>query len=305
MAAGIVLSIEDIRAVRPIAMEAAVRTPLVALRGTDIHLKLENLQPIGSFKIRGAHAQIEALRPAATLTASAGNMAQAVAFCSRRLGIACTVVVPDHAPRAKTDAVERLGGRVIRVPFERWWRTFEDRAFPGVDAAFIHPFAHPKMLAGNGTIGLEILEDLPDVETVLVPWGGGGLACGIAVALRALKPDVKIYACEVDVAAPLSASWRAGSPRTIEYRKSFVDGIGAKAVFPEMFEAARGLLDGVATASVDEIRAAVRDIVLQMRVVPEGAGAVAPAVARRLSGRIACIVSGGSIDGAVLAEILS
>ena len=218
MAAGIVLSIEDIRAVRPIAMEAAVRTPLVALRGTDIHLKLENLQPIGSFKIRGAHAQIEALRPAATLTASAGNMAQAVAFCSRRLGIACTVVVPDHAPRAKTDAEERLGGRVIRVPFERWW---------------------------------------------------------------------------------------AGSPRTIEYRKSFVDGIGAKAVFPEMFEAARGLLDGVATASVDEIRAAVRDIVLEARVVPEGAGAVALAVARRMSGRIACIVSGGSIDGAVLAEILS
>ena len=281
-----------------------MRTPLLPLPDSNIHLKLENLQPIGSFKIRGAHAQIDALKPKAVLTASAGNMAQGVAFCARRLGIPCTVVMPETAPRAKTDAVERLGGTIIKVPFERWWQTFEDQSYPGVEATFIHPFAHPKMLAGNGTIGLEILEDLPDVETILIPWGGGGLACGIAAAVRALSPGTRIYAVEVDGAAPLTASWKAGSPQVIDVRHSFVDGIGARTVFPEMFEPARRLLDGVKTTTVEQVKRAVRRVVTQARVIPEGAGAVSVAVAEKLAGKIVCVISGGNIDANVLAEIL-
>lgn len=298
------ITIETIRSVRPAVAQVAVRTPLVKLPDADIHLKLETLQPIGSFKIRGIHVQMESLSPAAALTASAGNAAQAVAWCARRRGIPAVIVMPDTAPRAKVDAVERLGARVVIEPFERWWRVFEERAYPGVEGAFIHPFAHPLMIAGNGTIGLEILEDLPDVETVLVPWGGGGLACGIAVALRALKPDIRIYAVEAATAAPLTASWEAGEPRAITFVPSFIDGIGAKAVFPEMYWMARNLLDGVLTVSVEEAKAAVRAIAFDARVVAEGAGAVALAAARRLGGRIACIVSGGTIDASVLAGIV-
>src|SRR6202047_4285796 len=182
----------------------AVRTPLV-LCNTDapgrLYLKLENLQPIGSFKIRGA-ANVMARAPReqlerGVLTASAGNMAQGVAFCARRMGIRATIVAPDTAPKTKIGAGEGMGGRVIQVPFADWWRTFETRSYPGVDATFIHAFDDPNVMAGNGTIGLELLEDLPDLDAVIVPWGGGGLTCGIASAVRELKPSAKIFAAEV------------------------------------------------------------------------------------------------------------
>src|SRR5450432_3230496 len=188
----------------------ALRTPLVgcpADSAVDLYLKLENLQPIGSFKIRGA-ANVMALTPheqlnRGVLTASAGNMAQGVAFCARRLGIQATIIAPDTAPATKIQAVERMGGRVILVPFAEWWRTFETRSYPGVDATFIHAFDDPDVMAGNGTIALELLEDLPDLEAVVIPWGGGGLSCGIASVLRRLVPKVRIYAAEVETAAPL------------------------------------------------------------------------------------------------------
>src|SRR5438046_401208 len=195
-------AIEDAR--RQIA-GSALRTPLVRLNGSDapaeIHLKLENLQPIGSFKIRGAanamaHIPGDQLRRG-VLTASAGNMAQGVAWRARELGIPCTVVAPDTAPAVKLQAIERLGGRVIKVSFERWWQTFQERAYPGVDATFIHAFDDPHVMAGNGTIGLEILEDLPDADAVVIPWGGGGLACGMPAAVRAKKPGCRLYAAEV------------------------------------------------------------------------------------------------------------
>lgn len=298
------ITLDDILAARPVAMRSAIRSPLVRLGDGDTWLKLECLQPGGSFKIRGARAQIEALAPKAVLTASAGNMAAATALCARDRGIPCHVVVPDTAPRAKTDQVERLGGRIVRVPFDRWWKTFEDRAYPGIVATYMSAFDHPAMLAGNGTIGLEILEDLPDVETVLVPWGGGGLSCGIAVAIKARAPHVKVIAVEVDTAAPLTASWAAGEPRAVEYKRTFVDGLGAKTVFPHMYELGRRLLDGVLTASLDEVRDAVRRLAVDAHVIAEGAGAVPVAVARRLKGRVACVVSGGNIDASVLAEIL-
>ena len=309
------LGIEDIRRAQPAVASAAVRTPLVRLNVWDapaqIYLKLENLQPIGSFKIRGAAyamslmSQDELSR--GVLVASAGNMAQGAAWNARRLGIPCTVIAPDYAPDTKVQAIERLGGRVIKVPFDRWWQTFTDRSYPGVDAAFIHSFDDDRVMAGNGTIGLELLEDLPDVDTVLIPWGGGGLANGIATALRALKPSIRIFAVEADTGAPLSASLKAGSPQAVDYQPSFVDGIGSKTVFKNMLELAQELLDGSITASLEEIAAALRLMAERNRVIAEGAGAVALAVAlsgKAGQGRIACVVSGGNIDLPKLAKIL-
>src|SRR5690348_4348015 len=235
----------------------ALRTPLVPLNAdapASIYLKLESLQPIGSFKIRGA-ANVMARTPRerlerGVLTASAGNMAQGVAFCAKRLGVPATVVSPDTAPATKIRAVERHGGRVILAPFADWWRTFETRSYPGVDATFIHAFDDLDVMAGNGVIALELLEDLPDFDSVVIPWGGGGLCCGIAAVLRKKAPHVKIFAAEIECAAPLSASFAVGSPQTVDYTPSFVDGIGSKMVFANMFERAQELIDGSLVVSL-------------------------------------------------------
>src|SRR2546427_9357527 len=310
------LTLDDIRRARELIAGAAIRTPLVRLNVWDspaeAFLKLENLQPIGSFKIRGAATAMNLMSRTelakGVLTASAGNMAQGVAWNARRLGIRCTVIAPDTAPETKVRAVERLGGRVITVPFDRWWQTFSDRNFPGIDGTFVHPFDDERVMAGNGTIGLELLEDLPELDTVLIPWGGGGLAGGIATALRALKPTVRIYAVEAETGAPLTASMKAGSPQVVDYQPSFVDGIGSKTVFPNMLVMAQELLDGSLTASLDEIAAALRLMAERNRVIAEGAGAVAPAVAlsgKAGKGRIACVVSGGNIDLPKLTKILN
>ena len=241
-------------------------------------------------------------------TASAGNMAQGVAWNARRLGIACTVVVPDHAPRAKLDAVERLGGRIVKVSVERWWQVLAEHHYPGIEGLFIHPVADRAVIAGNGTIGLEILEDLPDADSVLVPWGGGGLSSGIAAAVRALRPQARIFGCEVETAAPLSASLAAGRPLEVDYTPSFVDGIGARGLLPEMWPMAKALLSGALVVSLDAVAAALRLLVSRARVVAEGAGAVpvAAALARRGDERrIVCVVSGGNIDADKLAKILA
>jgi len=310
------VTLGDILRARDAIAGSAIRTPLVRLNLLDapaqIYLKLENLQPIGSFKIRGA-ANAMAHMPEQDLargviTASAGNMAQGVAWRARELGIACTVIAPETAPDAKVKAVERLGGRVIKVPFERWWQTFQERAFAGVDATFIHAFDDPHVMAGNGTIGLEIVEDLPDVDAVVIPWGGGGLTCGIAAALRASKPGCRIYAAEVASAAPLAASLAAGAPQVIDYRPSFVDGIGSKSVFPQMFELARTLIDAALVAGLDEVAAALLLLAERNRVIAEGAGACALACAlsgQAGSGKIVCIVSGGNIDLSKLCVLLA
>jgi threonine dehydratase len=278
----------------------------------DLYLKLENLQPIGSFKIRGA-ANVTALTPHAQLergllTASAGNMAQGVAYCARRLGVPATIVAPDTAPATKIRAVERLGGRVIQVPFEQWWQIFESRSFPGVDATFIHAFDDLDVMAGNGTIALELLEDLPHLEAVVIPWGGGGLSCGIAAVLRELAPQVKIYAAEIETAAPLAPSLEAGEPRTVEYSPSFVDGIGGRMVFPSMFARARALLDGSIVVTLAEAAQAMKLVAERNRVIMEGASACA--VAAALSGRagtdkVVAIVSGGNIDLDKFASLVS
>jgi threonine dehydratase len=309
-------SLADINSARSMIANSAIRTPLVRLNfkeaPAEIYLKLENLQPIGSFKIRGAANAMGHISPEllsrGVLTASAGNMAQGVAWRARELGIPCTVVAPETAPATKITAIERLGGRVIKVPFAEWWRAFEERSFPGVDATFIHAFDDLNVMAGNGTIALEIIEDLPDVDAVLIPWGGGGLTCGIAAALRTLNSKCTIHAVEVATAAPLAASLRSGSPQTVEYQLSFVDGIGAKVVFPQMFERAQKLIDGSLVAELGEVKSALRLMAERNRIIAEGAGAcsVACALAGKAgSGKVVCIVSGGNIDFSTLCEIIN
>jgi threonine dehydratase len=309
------VNLEQVEQARRNIAGTALRTPLVRLNAdaaAEVYLKLENLQPIGSFKIRGA-ANVMALTPRerlerGVLTASAGNMAQGVAFCARRLGVPATVVSPETAPLTKIRAAERLGARVILAPFADWWRTFETRSYPGVDATFIHAFDDFDVMAGNGTIALELLEDLPEVDAVVIPWGGGGLSCGIAAVLRKLAPRVKIYAAEVETAAPLAASLAAGEPRTVEYTPSFVDGIGSKMVFGNMFEMARRLLDGSLVVSLAEAAAAMKLVAERNRAIVEGASACAVAAAsagRAGAGKVAAVVSGGNIDLDKFAQLVA
>ena len=310
------ISLTAIRAAQTRIKDAAIRTPLVRLNvddaPADIYLKLENLQPIGSFKIRGA-SNAMALASADDLargvyTASAGNMAQGVAWNARRLGVSCHVVVPDHAPQTKLDAITRLGGEIIKVSFDEWWQIIVTHRYAGLDGFFIHPVSDPAVMAGNGTIGLEIVDDLPDLDTVIIPYGGGGLSSGIASAIRALKPDTKIYACEVETAAPLAPSLATGTLQEVEYTPSFVDGIGSGGVLPDMWALVSQLLDGSLVMSLDEISAAIRLLLERNRVLAEGAGATSVAAAlsgKAGGGKVVCIISGGNIDTAKVLEILS
>ncbi len=310
------IPLDEITAAAQRVADYALRTPLVRFQAAsseaNVYLKLENLQPIGAFKIRGACNKILTSREQAldegVFTASAGNMAQGVAWMARRLEIPCSVIVPDHAPEAKLKPLRRMGAEIVKVTFDEWWQLIlsdDSDALPGV---YVHPVSDPAVMAGNGTIGLEILDDLPEVETVVIPYGGGGLSCGIASALRAHKPDVRVYACEVATAAPLAASWEAGEPVEIDYQASFVDGIGGKSVLPSMWPRARSLLDGSLVVDLEQVADAIRRLLESNKVVAEGAGAAPVAAARSGlagSGNIVCVVSGGNLDPEKLAKILN
>jgi threonine dehydratase len=234
-------------------------------------------------------------------------MAQGLAWWARRLGVHCTVVLPDTAPETKIAAIRRLGADMIPVTFEEWHEVFRTRTFEGLDGLHVHAFSDDAVMAGNGTIALEILEDLPDVDVIVAPYGGGGLSCGIASAIRALAPSCTVFAAEVATAAPLAPSLEAGQPVKVDYTPSFVDGIGSPEVFPEMFELAEELLDGALVAELAEVEDAVRLLAERARVVAEGAGATPVALARSGAagnGKVVCVVSGGNIDASKLAEIL-
>ncbi len=312
---GLLIPLGEIEAARERIADVAIRTPLIRLQApespAEIWLKLECLQPIGSFKIRGAANAVRSAPAGAiaggVLTTSAGNMAQGIAWMARQEGVPATIVAPDHAPATKLAAIERLGGTVIKVPFDRWWQAMEEGSYPGADGYFVHPVMDEAVMAGNGTIGLELVEQLDGIETVLVPWGGGGLTTGIASALSVLSPETHVFACEPETGAPVSASLAAGEPVTVDYVPSFVDGAGSKALLLPMWERARPLLSGAFAPSLDETAAAVRLLAERARVVAEGAGALAVAAAmsgRAGTGRIVCIVSGGNIDAARLGAIL-
>ena len=310
-------ALAEIRAARERIRDAVVETPLVRLDAPEapceLWLKLECLQPIGSFKLRGA---LNAVRSAGAdaiaggvLTASAGNMAQGVAWAAREAGVRAVVVAPETAPQTKLRAVARLGGEVIRVPHETWWQTMLDRSYPGVDGLFVHPVEDEPVIAGNGTIGLELCEQLDSFDAVVVPFGGGGLSTGIATAVKALRPDVRVYAAEPETAAPLTASLAAGATAAVDYRPSWVDGAGGRAVLETMWPRfAAGLLDGAFAVPLDEAAAAVRLLAERARVVAEGAGAlgVAAGLAGRAgTGRVVCVVSGGNIDAVTLSAVLA
>jgi threonine dehydratase len=313
-------SIEDIQAARERLRGLAIRTPLIPLgdpvlrppsHGPRLFLKLENLQPIGSFKLRGAGNAMRSMDPDelrdGVCTASAGNMAQGVAWCARQMGVPCRVIVPDNAPAAKTDAVKSLGADVLPVPFADWWRVMETHDTNGVHGVFIHPVEDNNVMAGHGTIAQEIVEDLPEVDAVIVPFGGGGLISGIGAGMSALKPECRVLAAEVETASPLRASLDAGEARAITRTPSFVDGIGGASLLPAMWPLVRQVVEDAVVVSLEQVAEAVRLLVRRARVVAEGAGAapVAAALNGKLAGsRVVCVVSGGNIDPAVLATIL-
>jgi len=310
------ISLEEIEQARERIAESTLRSPLVHLgvgdAPADIYLKLENLQPTGSFKARGAGNAIVLLsdeeRNRGVYTCSAGNMAQALAWHARRREIPCTVIVPDTAPDTKLAAIERFGASVVKLPWDGFWQVATTHRYAPLEkSVFIHPFADRRMIAGNGTIGLEILEDLPNVDSVVIPFGGGGLATGIATAVRGRKKDTRLYACETETAAPLAASFAAGSAQAIKRIPSFVDGIGAENVLPEMWELVKPLLDGSIVVSLHEIVSAIGLLFERNRVIAEGAGAASVAAAltgKAGTGRVVCVVSGGNIDLSKLVKIL-
>jgi threonine dehydratase len=301
--------------------EAAIRTPLVRLNyerqnsdgPAEIYLKLENLQPIGAFKIRGAYNAVrllpEAQQRRGVWTVSAGNAAQGVALAARRAGVTCKVLMIETAPLAKKDAVRRLGGNIVTASYDDCWKALANRAHPEMDGAFVHPFEDDEFIAGNATAGLEIAEDLPDVDAVVASFGGGGLSCGIASGLKEAGSRAKIFASEPETAAPFARSLEAGSPQVFpDWKASWVDGCGGKSVFPRMWDIAHHLLDGAIVCTLEEVRQAMKIVAERNHVIAEGAAACA--VAAGLSGKcgpgkVVCVVSGGNIDLAKFSELVA
>lgn len=290
-----------------------IRTPMVRLDvpapaasrldGSEIFLKLETLQPIGSFKIRGAHNVIRQLSRRelqdGVWTVSAGNAAQGVALAARVAGATCSVMVMDTAPLTKVSAIERLGATVVRATYDECWRTVESHASHRMRGYFVHPFDDDRFIAGNGTAGLEILEDVPDVDVVIAPLGGGGLLAGVAAAVRARRPEVKVFAAEPETAAPFDTSLRNGRASYFDgWQPSFVDGAGGKSVLPTMWPLLSGLLAGSIVVSLADVAAAMALVAERSHVIAEGAAgcAVAAALSGRVRGKIVAIVSGGNID---------
>jgi threonine dehydratase len=310
------IPLEEIKAAQKRIKGKVSRTPLLRLYHDEfpgeIYLKLENLQPIGSFKLRGAcngmSTATKEMLSDGVYTASAGNMAQGVAWNAKAMNIPCTVIVPDHAPQTKLDAISRLGAKYIKVPFEQWWQVLVTRHYEGIKGLFVHPVSDLAVIAGNGTIGLELFEDIPDMDAVIVPYGGGGLISGIASAINALKTGTRIYASETSTAAPLFASFQAGSPQKIDYVPSFIDGIGSAGLLAEMWPLVSSLVNASIVVSPEEIAKAIKLLMQRSRVIAEGAGgsSVAAALTGKAGhGKIVCVVSGGNIDLEKITKIIN
>ena len=304
------LTAQEVAEARRRIADVAVRTPLVAMRGAPVRLKLECLQPYGSYKIRGAtnvlRTRIERGEAIASIvSASAGNFGQAIAAAARLQGLPVTIHVPDNAARVKVENLKRLGAEVRAHSHEDWWRILETRE-TGEEGTFIHPVCEREVIAGAGTIGAEILEDLPDVEAVLIAVGGGGLACGIAQAVRMKRPGCRILAVETDTATPLRAALGASEPVTVPRSPGFVDGIGSTRVLDAMWPLLQRLIDEVVVVSLAEVEEAIRRLAAEHHVIAEGAGAAAVAAATKLGiDRSVAIVSGGNLDPAELRRILA
>ncbi len=311
------VDLAEIQAARERIAETIVRTRLIRLelgpKYPDIRLKLENLQPINAYKLRGAANAIAMLsddeRKRGVWTISAGNAGQGVAYAARKAGISCTVVAIETAPASKLERMKALGARLVTVPFDVAWKAMDERSYPGVEGTFVHPFDDHNFIAGHGTMGLEILEDAPDTAAVIAGIGGGGLITGVASAMKALSPAVKVWGAEPETAAPAARSFEMGSPQVFtEWKASFVDGAGGKSVFPRMWERMKPLVDGVIVVSLEETRQAMRLMAERARVISEGAGALGLAAAltgKAGRGPIVAIVSGGNIDMEKFTELIT
>ncbi len=311
------IKIDEIREARKRIAGTIVRTPLVRLElgpdFPDIRLKLENLQPINAYKLRGAANAVAMLsdeeRRRGVWTISAGNAGQGVAYAARQAGVPCAVVAIETAPKAKLDRMRSLGAKLFLVSYERAWQALDERAFPGIDGTFVHPFDDHNFIAGHGTMALEILEDAPDTVAVIAAIGGGGLITGVASGMKALKPEIKVWGAEPETAAPAALSFEKGSPQVFEnWKASFVDGAGGQSVFPRMWERMKPVVDGYIVVSLDETRKAMRLMAEKTRVISEGAGALSLAAAltgQAGKGPIVAVVSGGNIDLEKFSELIA
>ena len=311
------IKLAEIHAARRRIAGTIVRTPLLRLElgagYPDIRLKLENLQPINAYKLRGAANALAMLsaaeRARGVWTISAGNAGQGVAYAARQAGVPCTVVTIETAPASKLERMKALGARLVLVPYAVAWQAMEDRAYPGVEGTFVHPFDDHNFIAGHGTMGLEILEDAPDTVAVIAGIGGGGLITGVGSALKALKPEIKVWGAEPETAAPAARSFAAGAAQAFpQWQASFVDGAGGRSVFPRMWQRMAPLLDGAIVVTLEQTRQAMRLLAEKARVIAEGAGALGLAAAltgKAGQGPIVAIISGGNIDLQKFCEILA
>jgi threonine dehydratase len=311
------IQLSDINQARERIAKTVIRTPLVRLElgpdFPDIQLKLENLQPINAYKLRGAANAVALLpdseRKGGVWTISAGNAGQGVAYAARQAGVPCSVVVIETAPKSKLERMRALGAKLIPVSYDVAWAALDERSFPGADGTFIHPFDDDNFIAGHGTMGLEILEDVPNVGAIIASIGGGGLITGVGSAIKALKPDTKIFGVEPETAAPAAVSFKKGSPQVFkDWKASFVDGAGGQSMFPRMWERMKPVVDDYFIVSLEETKRAMRIMAEKARVISEGAGALPLAAAltgKAGKGPIVAIVSGGNIDLNKFCELVS
>src|SRR6266700_1062058 len=311
------IELSEIREARKRIAATIVRTPMIRLElgpdYPDTRLKLENLQPINAYKLRGAANAVamlsESERKRGVWTISAGNAGQGVAYAARQAGVPCAVVVVETAPKSKLERMRALRAKLIPVTYDAAWKALDERSFPGAEGTFVHPFDDHNFIAGHGTMGLEILEDAPDAKAIIASIGGGGLITGVGSAIKALKPDVRVWGVEPETAAPAALSFEKGSPQVFEnFEQSFVDGAGGQSVFPRMWERMKPVVDGYLVVSLDETKRAMRLMAEKARIISEGAGALPLAAA--LSGKagkgpIVAIVSGGNIDLDKFCELIS
>ena len=311
------IKLDEIKQARQRIAQTIVRTPLVRLElgpdFPDVRLKLENLQPINAYKLRGAANAVAMLsdseRKRGVWTISAGNAGQGVAYAARQAGVPCTVVAIETAPESKLARMRQLGAKLVLVSYDVAWKALDDRAFPGVDGTFVHPFDDNNFIAGHGSMGLEILEDAPDTKAIIASIGGGGLITGVASAIKAIKPEIKIFGAEPETAAPAALSFAKGSPQVFkEWKASFVDGAGGQSMFPRMWERMKPLVDDYIVVTLEETKRAMRMMAEKARVISEGAGALPLAAAltgKAGKGPIVAIVSGGNIDLKKFSELIA
>jgi threonine dehydratase len=311
------IALADVQEARKRIAKTIVRTPLVRLElgrdCPDIRLKLENLQPINAYKLRGAANAVallsESERKRGVWTISAGNAGQGVAYAARQAGVPCTVVVIETAPESKIERMRALAAKLILVPYDVAWKALDERSFPGVEGTFVHPFDDYNFIAGHATMGLEILEDAPDTQAVIASIGGGGLITGVGSALKALKPEIKVWGAEPETAAPAALSFAMGSPQVFkDWKPSFVDGAGGQSLFPRMWERMKPVVDDYLVVTLNETKKAMRLMAEKVRIISEGAGALPVAAAltgKAGKGPIVAIVSGGNIDMKKFCELIA